>query len=277
MKIAACQTPVVFGDTEANLQVVLKALERSQDAGVDVLCMPETFLQGYFNNREDARKNSVSLDSDEFADMCERFGQFSPTLLLGLNELRGERLFNTVVVIEGGELVGRYSKNYLVFNYFCRGDEFPVFEKNGVTYGIIICADSSYMEPARIESMRGAQIIFSPHFNYIQHDGVDRHTRLVRNQHVARAVENEVFVVKTNVVVPESSGTSVFGYAGLGVGDSFILAPDGRPVAEAGLFTESLLIYDVPPEALAGKRRKFHRASQAVIDQLCKEYRKLEV
>jgi len=272
MKIAACQARVVFGDVEANLKTTLNALQKAEEAGAQILCMPETFLQGYFNNEEAALQNSISLDSTEFKELLVELGKFSPMLLLGLNELRDERLFNTMVVVDDGELIGRYSKNYLVFNYFCRGHDFPVFEKDGVKFGIIICADSSYMEPARIEAMRGAQIIFSPHFNYIGHEGVDAHTKAVRSQHVARAVENEVYVIKTNVVVPETVGEPNMGYSGVGVGDSFILNRQGIAVAEAGIFSETMLVYDIPEEDLTGSKRRFHSASDEIVRQLFDEY-----
>ncbi|MDP6504993.1 MAG: carbon-nitrogen hydrolase family protein [Planctomycetota bacterium] len=272
MRIAVCQAGVVFGDVEANLKTTLDALRKAEDAGAQVLCMPETFLQGYFNSEEAAHRNSISLDSAEFKELLGEFGKFSPMLLLGLNELRGDRLFNTMVVADRGQLVGRYSKNYLVYDYFCRGHDFPVFEKDGVKFGIIICADSSYMEPARIEAMRGAQIIFSPHFNYIGHKGVDAHTKTVRSQHVARAVENEVYVIKANVVVPESVGEPFMGYPGVGVGDSFILNRQGIAVAEAGIFTETMLVHDIPEEDLSGAKRRYHSASDEIIRQLFEEY-----
>lgn len=273
MKIAAHQGPVVFGDMAPNLEATLASLEKADDEGVQILCMPETFLHGYFRTEEAAKENSVDLESDEFNKLLERFKPYSPTLLLGLNECRGDRLFNTVAVIENGELIGTYSKNYLVFNYFCRGHHFPVFERDGVKFGIIICADSSFFEPARIAAMRGAQIIFSPHFNYIHHDGVHDHTRSVRNMHIARAVENEVWVVKANVIVTETNGEPNMGYPGVGVGDSFILNRMGIPVAEAGHFTERLLIYDIPDDDFANDQRRFHSASDEIVRQLHEEYR----
>src|SRR5206468_2458774 len=135
--------------------------------------------------------------------------------------------------IERGRLVGKYSKNFPIFAYFQRGHEFPVFEKRGIKYAVAICADTSYTEALRIMAMRGARIVFTPHFNYIGHEGLDDHTRRVRNHHVAIALDNDVFVARSNVVVPESQGEPIFGYKGVGVGDAFILDRRGRALAEA--------------------------------------------
>jgi len=272
--IAAFQGRVVFEDPEANLETIEKVAAEAEAGGCSIVCFPETFLHGYFPQMEWARKNAVSLDGPFFQDVLGRLAKFSPTILFGLNEIRGDDLYNTEVVVERGKLVGRYSKNYLVYDYFRRGHEFPVFERDGVKFGIIICADSSYTEPARIAAMRGAQIVFSPHFNYIGYDGLDDHTYRVRNHHVALAVKNDVYVVKSNVVVPESVGAPIFGRSGVGIGDSFILNRRGRPMAEAGLCTETLLVHSIPRDDLAGEQRPFHRTDKVIADTLAAEYAK---
>jgi len=272
MKIAVFQGPVSFGNVSENIERTKKALDYAQSQGASILCMPETYLQGYFKDEEDARRNSIDLSSDEFRRILAELEAFEPVLLLGLNELRGTDLYNTQVVIHRGELLGRYSKNFLVYGYFKPGLDFPVFEHEGVKFGIIICADSSYVEPARILAMKGAEIIFSPHFNCIPYDNVHRHTRHVRTAHIARAVDNKVFVVKANVIVPESQARTAMDRVGLGVGDSFVLDPDGYPVAEAGILTERILIVDLPDDQIHQQRRPFERVSPELARILCETY-----
>ncbi len=160
MIVASFQGPVALGDPEANIRTIVRTLEHAETRGAEIVCMPETFLHGYFPKESDARKNSVDLAGPFFAELLRRLARFQPTLIVGLNELRGGKLFNSVVVVENGKLIGRYSKNYLVYQYFQRGHEFPIFHKRGIAYGIVICADTSYIEPARILAMKGAQIIF---------------------------------------------------------------------------------------------------------------------
>lgn len=276
MKIAVFQGPVALGDLERNVQTTLAALEEAQAAGAEILAMPETFLQGYFKSAEQARTHSLSLDSSAFQALLQRFKPYDTTLLVGLNELRGEKLYNTVAVIERGRLVGRYSKNFLVFNYFERGHEFPVFEKRGVKYGVVICADSSYIEPSRILAMKGAQIIFAPHFNYIAYDGLDDHTWRVRQHHVAMAIDNDVYVARANVVVPEAQGSPHFERAGVGVGDAFILNRRGRVLAEAGLCTHKVLVADLPDEDLRNPRlRPWQRVSPQIAQALYEQYQEM--
>ena len=269
-RVAAFQGRVRERDPEASLERTCRALEWADERGAHVLCMPESYLQGYFSEREDAWANSMDLESSQFADVCARVAGFRATLLLGLNERRGEDLYNTVVVIEGGRLVGRYSKNYLVHKYFKRGLEFPVFERAGVKYGVIICADSSYVEPARIEAIHGAQVIFSPHFNRMRHDRVDHHYRRVRSHHVARAVENGCWVVRSNVIWPDDGEK-------LGLGDSFILNELGEYVCQAGILTETILFCAIPRERLAAGKRFWHRSHRTIFETLHAEHMGLEL
>lgn len=275
MIVASYQGPVAFAEPEMNLQSVENDVKRAQAAGAEIVCFPETFLHGYFRDREQALQNAVDLQGNYFKGVLDRLKAFSPTILLGLNEIRDGKLFNTVVVVEKGELLGRYSKNYLVFNYFERGNEFPVFERNGVKFGVVICADTSYIEPARILAMKGARIIFTPHFNYIGYDGLDNHTWRVRQHHIAIAIDNSVFVVRSNVVVPESQGSEIFGYAGVGVGDSVILDTFGHVLAEAGLCRSDLLIHDLPDEELRSEKAPWRRCSPAMAHALYQEYQNI--
>lgn len=157
----------------------------------------------------------------------------------------------------------------LVYEYFKRGLEFPVFERAEVKYGIIICADSSNVEPARIEAMRGAQVIFSPHFNRISYPEVDHHFRRVRSHHVARAVENRCWVVRSNVIWPADGKK-------LGLGDSFILNELGELVSQAGVLTETILFYAIPKERLAMGKRSWDRSHPQIFQTLYSEYQNLD-
>jgi len=146
--IAAFQGSILERDFEHNVETVLKQLEIAESKNVDVLCMPESFLHGYFDSKEEALQYSIDLSSTEYAKLLEQFSQFQKTtLLLGLNEKQGDKIYNTVVVIGNGKHLGQYRKAYTYppYNYFTLGKEFPVFEKRGVKFGITICIDSAYM------------------------------------------------------------------------------------------------------------------------------------
>ena len=93
------------------------------------MSFPESLLTGYFSTEEEARKNSFAIDSPQMNQVLTRTAKFNTLLMVGFNERRGEKLYNTVAVIDQGKLLGRYSKAMPIFSYFVPGREFPVFEK----------------------------------------------------------------------------------------------------------------------------------------------------
>jgi predicted amidohydrolase len=232
------------GEFEANLKTVIHGLELAAEARVEIVSFPESFLTGYFARREDAWKHSFSLDSPAMREVLQRTARFDILFMVGFNERRGEKLFNTVAVIDRGKLVGKYSKAFPCVAYFTPGRDFPVFEKRGLLFGVVICADGGYIEPARILALKGARVIFAPHFNFVA-NALD-HYQTVRSDHVARAVENGVYFVRGNNC---TRGRKLPGWAlpsdGAGYGDSYILNPNGQVVAGAGLWDECLMIYNL--------------------------------
>ena len=228
------------GDFEANLKTVVAGLELASEAKLDIVSFPESFLTGYFPRKEAARANSFAIDSPQMQRVLEQTARYEPLFMVGFNELRDDELYNTVVVIERGEVLGRYSKA-MPMAYFTPGREFPVFEKKGLKFGVVICADGGYIEPTRILALKGAGLIFAPHFNFVS--GPVKHYQMVRNDHIARAVENGVYFLRANNAIP---GRKLEGWNhdGYGYGDSYLLNPNGEIVAASGLYHEYLMVYN---------------------------------
>ncbi len=170
LQIAAFQGHIQEGNSNVNLDKVLEQTELAEKRSIDILCFPESYLHGYFANKEDAIKHAINLQSEDFLNLCKLFSKFNhTTVLFGLNELDNDGIYNTVVVIEKGQCIGKYRKAYTYspYDYYSVGRDFPIFEKKGIKYGIIICLDSAYREPAHIAALKGARIIFCPSFNRI--------------------------------------------------------------------------------------------------------------
>ena len=104
------------GDFEANLATVLKGLELAAEARLDILSFPESMLTGYFAHEADARQNSFAIDSPQIRQVLQRTAQFETLFLVGFNELRDGQLYDTVAVIERGQILGHYHKAMPVFS-----------------------------------------------------------------------------------------------------------------------------------------------------------------
>ncbi len=248
------------GDFEKNLQTVIHGLELAAQANLDIVSFPESLLTGYFSDEKTARENSFSIDSPEIERLLKETARFDILYMVGFNELREGKLHNTIVVIEKGKLLGHYCKAFPVFRYFVPGREFPVFEKKGLKFGIVICADGGYIEPARILALKGARFIFAPHFNNIS-DPIE-HFQMVRNDHVARAVENGVYFLRgNNVIHKKDSVKNDKGLPQYGYGDSYVINPNGAIVAGAGLYNETLMIYNLD---LKARHRSWNKRSRSL-------------
>jgi predicted amidohydrolase len=252
------------GDFEANLKKVVEGLELALQAKLDIVSFPESFLTGYYPREEDARANSFAVDSPEMRRVMEQTARFESLFMVGFNEVRNKQLRNTVAVIDRGKLLGQYSKAMPIHRYFEPGREFPVFEKKGLKFGVVICADGGYIEPTRILALKGARLIFAPHFNFVS--GPVKHYQMVRKDHVARAVENGVYFLRANNVVP---GRKLEGstYDGYGYGDSYLLNPNGEVVAAAGLYHEYLMVYNFDLEK-RHRSRLGHRSRKSASELL---------
>jgi len=260
LKVASYQGVHFEKCPEKNLQKTRQVIEQASKDNVDILCMPESYLHGYFADASLAKKYSIDLESNEFADLCHQFSGYSTTLIIGINERDGEKIFNTSVVIEAGKFVGKYRKAYTYppYDYFSLGREFPVFEKRGVKYGIIICLDSTFREPAFITALKGARILFCPMFNRVSRDEKLLQLLSRKSHFITRAFDNNCWFLSSDVVW-NSDDQVCQGYA-------TIVNSDGLVVAQSQPFAETLLTYSIPLTELQAEPKKRLRGNAELFD-----------
>ena len=258
LRIAAFQGECV-GDFDANLAKVHDVTECAVADGADLLCFPETFLSNY------GAELSVPLEDPRIVNTIERTAVHDTVVILGLSETAGDAIMNTVLIMHRGELIGKYRKTMLTGydkTVFAADYDLPVFEAKGVTFGVIICHDSSFLEPAATMRWKGARILFSPHFNRMPVGNADEHRILVRNNHIGLAALLQMIVVRANIC--GSPDIDKIGY-----GDSAIFSTLGVPLAQAPLFKEALIAADIPDEMPATQKwRKRSEIPVAVRRQL---------
>ncbi|MCA9220068.1 MAG: carbon-nitrogen hydrolase family protein [Planctomycetales bacterium] len=251
MRIAHCQFEPRSGDFDANLRKFEDGLKQVAADRAEIVSFPECFLTGYQDDGERARRHALAVDSAELMRVLDVTSRYDPTVIVGFNELRGDDLYNTALIAHRGHLLGTYSKCAAYMPFHKQGREFPVFERDThddgtVKFGVIICADGGYIEPARILAAQGARIIFAPHYNYIGAKGLIGHFMKVRADHMARAVENHVYFVRGNNVTVDKE-QSILGYEGVGYGDSYVIDPYGEILARSRRHVEDILLADIYP------------------------------
>lgn len=241
MRVAHSQIEVKPGEFDVNLAKVIAGLERADREGAEIVSFPECCLTGYPDSEEIARRDAFTADSTSMMRLLDATSRFEATAIVGFNELRGKDLYNTAAVVHKGHLLGVYSKCSAYQRFHKQGRAFPIFERGGTKFGVIICADGGYIEPARILALQGAQIVFAPHYNYIGKEGLLGHFMHVRADHVARAVENRIYFVRgNNVSLGKDAGIEK--YDGVGYGDSYVVDPLGEMLVRTRRHVEDFLI-----------------------------------
>ena len=243
--ISTWQGPCHDGDFTANLATARQVVRLALKRGSDFVVFPETFLSGY-GDLATVEKGARDVGDPELQKFIAESAGHAMTILVGMARRTGRGILNTVLVIENGKLTGTYDKCMLTGSdrdamKFVPGEDIPVFESHGAKYSVVICHDTSFPHPALLAKLRGAEILFTPHYNSIDPQRMDDHRKWVRNCHVGLACLMKLVVVRSNVVVttkPDSPG----------YGDSFIMSPQGEILAGAGLFRTGLVTAKVGPE-----------------------------
>jgi len=242
--ISAYQGLCREGDVTANLATARSVVAEARARGSHFLAFPETFLSGYESPEAVQRGARPVTDPEIQAFVAESAGH-EMVILVGRVQRVGEAVYNSILVIQHGQLLGTYAKALLTGGdardlHFAPGRSVPVFEAHGVRFGIAVCHDSSFPHVAMAARLQGAEVLFTPHYNEIGAAGVEDHMQWVRNCHIGLACQLKMVVVRANIVKTGRPGLVSYG-------DSFILGPQGLPLAQAKRFREELITARVTP------------------------------
>jgi 5-aminopentanamidase len=163
------------------------------------------------------------------------------TTIVGFTEFdRGNRLFNSAAVVSNGAVFGVYRKLFPAINksVYTAGDQLPIFQVNDVKFGIVICRDSTFSEPAKILSAKGAQVLFIPTNTGLPRDRAYREmVAVARKGDVRLAVESDIYVVRSDVA-GEANGLVAYGASG-------IVDASGAVFQTAKLLSEDFLVAEL--------------------------------
>jgi predicted amidohydrolase len=229
VRIAAAQPLEYRDDPEAALAAVVEFAHQAEAAGARLLCFPEAFLQGYLLDPDDARRVALDLDSPTFSAMLARFPASGPMIVLGLIEIEHGLLFNTAIVVEHGTLLGRYRKMHLLEReaLFTAGDSVPVFGVDGLRFGINICFDTNFSQPARRVAAAGASLVVCTANNMMPREAALRYKHLHNAIRGERCRENGLWLISSDIT-GERDGRIAWG-------PTAVLDPSGAVAAQLPL------------------------------------------
>jgi predicted amidohydrolase len=184
VKLGACQTPEILGDVDAAVRCIEEFCLQSERGGADLLLFPECFLQGYLVTEAHMNRHALDLGSAAFRSVTARLADVDPVLVIGMIERAGNRLYNSAVVLQHGQVAGVYRKTHLTPGeaLFDSGSKYPVFQVKGLRYGINVCYDTQFADAAAAIAAQGARVLLVPAQNMMRRQAAetwkDRHNRI---------------------------------------------------------------------------------------------------
>lgn len=244
MKAAYIQTSPVFGQIEKNVE---KAVRKIETIGADLVVLPELFSTGYqFRSKAEA----LSLGEDALRGYASKRLQEAAKktkthIVAGIAERKGNRAYNSSILVSPKGFVGVYRKAHLFWNekkIFSPGDTpLKVYDIGKARIGMMICFDWVFPEVARTLALKGADIICQPSNLVLPY---------CPQAMITRSLENRVFSITANRVGSEER---IKGKRLRFIGQSQIVAPNGEVLHRAGGAKEAVKVIEIEPRDARNK------------------------
>ncbi|ROZ98904.1 carbon-nitrogen hydrolase family protein [Gordonia sp. OPL2] len=248
-----------FGrDVERGVSKAVGIVEAAARDGVDLLVFPDASIGGYIGDlrHPDPDELPPTLDphGPELAAIAAAAGHM--TVCIGYTEAAHGKRYNTAVCLSGDGILGTHRKVHQPAGEsmaYAAGDSFDAFDTPVGRIGMLIDYDKTFPESARTLALDGARIIAALSAwpasvtDRAARLPADRQSRLFDLYDCARAAENQVFVVSSNL-------TGVTGSLRF-LGQAKVVGPGGDILAttrsKGGLATT---IVDVDAEITRARR-----------------------
>lgn len=170
------------------LKTVLSDLE-------GITCFPECFALGRSGVETLQYLNRVSDETKSIVEAVKKMGKTVILPLIEKHPVMRNRFYNTTWVIHNGDVAGTYKRvviHPMEKPFIQSGKEFPVFELEDITFGVLICFEIAFPELTRVIALKGASVIFVPA------SAPEEADYLWEARLKARAIDNQLFVVGVN-------------------------------------------------------------------------------
>lgn len=209
--------------TSNGVDKVVKTLEQGASKNVDIICFPESYIPGLRGQDFDVPEPDQAAMEKALRKISAAAQSYNVGAVVGMEWETELGLHNVAFVIsDTGEVLGYQAKNQIPpgeDKIYVPDGKRRLFTVKGVTFGIAICHEGwRYPETVRWAAVRGAQIVFHPHFTGSNKNGItltewgDSNYEKVM---VTRSIENTVYFASVNCALQyQYSATSLISPTG---------------------------------------------------------------
>jgi NAD+ synthase (glutamine-hydrolysing) len=247
VRLALAQINPIVGDLEGNRALILERLGQAKANAADLVVFPELAATGYPPEDLLLRPGFIRA-AEESIEQIARESR-GTTILVGGPHFDRD-LYNACYVLSGGEVKAVYRKrflpNYGVFDedrYFAPGRDLILLEHGTTLVGPTVCEDMWQPGPPATDlALAGAELLVNISASpfYVGRD------REREEMFVTRARDNSCFVAFCNTVGGQDE--LIFD------GHSVVLDDEGNVITRAPGFEEALLLADIEPKEVIGRR-----------------------
>jgi predicted amidohydrolase len=218
--VAACvQISITPNDVGANVAKGVTWLEKAvQEYDAQLVVFPETVTTGY----------DTGLSAEGLWDLVDEAGgsitapvqekarELGVHVVWGTYRRAGPRgaVYNSAILIDNqGEIAGIYDKTHPApwerqdgGGWALVGQSAEVYKTSLADIGMIICYDGDFPELSRLLAVKGAEII-------VRVSALQRSYDIWYITNAARAYDNHVYLLASNLVGPDASGNYGFGHS----------------------------------------------------------------
>lgn len=169
MKVALLHLDLSGGPEEDNIRLLGQSIELAAMRGASWIVTPETALQGYFFSMKDSSYQIPVQPGPSIEIFCKQALKYGVTIFLGCaeqDEKTGKNYNSCLVIDPKGEIVGKHRKMHSHGGnseaWASHGENLELVSCREINVGILICADSWFMEHSQALKEKGANVIMIP-------------------------------------------------------------------------------------------------------------------
>jgi len=251
IRIAVIVSNSPINNTSNNLDGMMHWIRAAKETGAAVICFPEMNVTGY-SHHEDIKCQAEPVPGPITRELSRMAGSENIVILAGIAEREHQdtdgRIFASHLVVKPDGEIGVYRKLHISppeRAFFSSGNNIPLFETDGVKFGIQLCYDAHFPELSTHMAIKGADLIFIPHAS--PRGTPEEKYRSWMRHLPARAYDNSLFIIACNQTGENEKGLVFPGVA-------VIIGPSGEVMKKNISGRENMVIADLKAEDLARVR-----------------------